>query len=143
MTQIWTPEDGLKATWESINSIQFSLQLFIEALFNPISKIISQSHNFSHESWGSRSTVFDNKLDIDIGATCTNFDKNGFLGKGIFVVQIPIDNTTKKAITWFTILFDGSNKETSFNPILDYTPRSFGGIVTNAPLSNLKTLCSH
>ncbi|KAG0605813.1 hypothetical protein M758_9G089500 [Ceratodon purpureus] len=142
-TNSWLPEAGVKVTWESIITIELSLQLLVEALFKPITLIIQQFDSTGPGSWGWKNGLTESKLSADVGATCTTLGKNGFPEKGLIIVQTPIDNTVDTAVTWFTVLFNGWSKDTPFNATLDHTPGTFGGFVTNATSPNLKSFCSH
>jgi len=139
------PEAGVKVTWQSVISIELSLQLFVQALVKPITLIISiiQGNENGLGSWGWSNGVIDSKLDANIGAFCTTLGKDGFPVKGIVVAQTPIDDAVSTAIMWFTILFNGWSKDTPPKATLDHTLGSFGGFVTNTTIANLKTFCSH
>lgn len=144
-TQSWLPDAGVKVTWQSTISIELSLQLFVQALMKPITLIITSIQDIKNGpgSWGWQNGLTDSKLGAEVGALCTTSGKDGFPEKGLVIAQTPIDNTITTAVTWFTILFNGWSKDTPPKATLDRTPGSFGGFVTNATVTNLKTFCSH
>nr|PNR62008.1 hypothetical protein PHYPA_000432 [Physcomitrium patens] len=145
-TQAWLPQAGVKVTWQSLITMELSLQLLVEAVVKPIMVLIQQFDPPPGKGlgkWGWRNVLEDSKLAAKVGATCTTSNESGYPERGMVIVQTPINNTTSNAVAWFTVLFNGWSQTTPFHATLDSTPGTFGGFVTDSTLPDLNTFCLH